>query len=123
MGGALYGGVLASRTKFLSYALAFEQRLKEAKQVRQGPGVLVYCGTGFAWDESQLEDFVDFYQIGAHRHDDLFSIMEQHYIQERGVVLLRNIDHFCYLKRPIELPQHTEFRSRVRGPRLGAPTG
>ena len=119
MGGALFGGLLASRSKFLNYAIAFEQRLQEAKQVQQGPGILVYCGTGFAWDLSQLEDFVDFYLDGTHRDDDLFSIMEQHSIQERAIVLLRNINHFAFLKRPIELPQHTDFQFGVRGPRFG----
>lgn len=47
MGGMIYGNIFASRSKFLQYSLAFEERLDEAQGVAAGPGVLVFCGTGF----------------------------------------------------------------------------
>ena len=122
-GGDIYSRLLSSRSKFLTNAIEFEERLKEAKEVRQGPGVLVYCCNGIAWDRCDLEDFADFYHHGAHRQDDLFSIMETHHIAENNITLQRNVDHFGFLKRPAESPPHTEFKSEVRGPRVFGPVG
>ncbi len=119
MGGAIYGNTFASRSKFLEYTLDFESRLQEAKSFQGGPGVLVFCGTGFAWRLSDLEDFADFYRLGNHRADDPFSIMEEHYMCENQIVLLRNIDCVAYFRRPIEMPLPTEFKASVRGPRFG----
>lgn len=121
MGGAIYGNMFASRAHFLEYARDFETRLGAAKAVKPGPGVLVFCGTGFAWHKSNLEDFADFYLAGTHRNDDAFARMEQHYIKEKKINLLRNIDHFAYLRRHIEVPQMEEFHFPIRGPRLIVP--
>jgi len=119
MGGALYGFKFASRSHFLDYTLSFETRLAAAKAQLQGPGILVFCGTGFAWHKSELEDFADFYHFRRHRQDDAFALMEQHDIEGRGREILRNVDHFAYLKRAVELPAITEFRCPVRGPMWG----
>jgi ribosomal protein L30 len=121
MGGAIYGNVFASRAHFLEYALEFETRLAAAKAIKEGPGILVFCGTGFAWHLSNLEDFADFYHSGVHRSDDAFAQMEQHHIEEKGLELLRNIDHFACLRRHIERPEMEEFRFPVRGPRIFLP--
>jgi large subunit ribosomal protein L30 len=121
MGGAIYGNVFASRAHFLDYTRDFEVRLAAAKAIKSGPGVLVFCGTGFAWHRSNLEDFADFYLTGAHRGDDAFALMEQHAIKEKKIKLLRNIDHFAWLRRHIEKPQKEEFHFPVRGPRLILP--
>ena len=83
MGGAIYGNVFASRAHFLDYTRDFETRLAAAKAIKPGPGVLVFCGTGFAWHKSNLEDFADFYLTGVHRGDDPFALMEQHAIKEK----------------------------------------
>jgi hypothetical protein len=109
MGGAIYGNLFASRAHFLDYAMDFEARLATAKEIKPGPGVLVFCGTGFAWHKSNLEDFADFYLSGVHRGDDPFALMEQHAIKEKKIHLMRNIDHFAYLRRHIEVPKMEEF--------------
>lgn len=53
MGGAIYGNVFASRAHFLDYSLEFENRLATAKADKNGPGCLIFCGTGFAWHLSK----------------------------------------------------------------------
>jgi hypothetical protein len=115
MGGQIYANLIASRSKFLAYALDFESRLQEAKGIVDGPGALVFCGTGFPWRLGDLEDFADFYRLGNHRQDDAFRIMEQHSMEQHGQVLLGNIDHICFLKRAVEQPLLSEFKFSVRG--------
>jgi ribosomal protein L30 len=60
MGGAIYENLFKSRSHFLDYTQDFETRLQAAQATKPGPGVLVFCGTGFAWHKSNLEDFADF---------------------------------------------------------------
>jgi ribosomal protein L30 len=119
MGGAVYGNTFASRSRFLAYTQDFEARLAAAKCIRQGPGILIFCGNEFAWHRSNLEDFADFYHTGRHRPDDPFALMEQHHLKENGVQLERNVDHFGFLKRHIEIPTMAEFYWPVRGPQFG----
>ena len=121
MGGAIYGNVFSSRGHFLDYTMEFETRLAAAKAIKNGPGCLIFCGTGFAWHLSNLEDFVDFYHTGNHRDDDPFGPMEKHSIERKGIKLARNIDHFAFLRRHIEIPSMEEFHYPVRGPRLFVP--
>jgi hypothetical protein len=121
MGGAIYGNVFASRAHFLDYALEFESRLATAKAVKNGPGCLIFCGTGFAWHLSNLEDFADFYHQGRHRGNDPFGPMETHSIEKKGIKLSRNIDHFAFLRRHVEAPAMEEFHYPVRGPRFFLP--
>jgi hypothetical protein len=123
MGGAIYGNVFTSRSRFLDYTLDFEVRLAAAKAIKPGPGVLVFCGNGFAWRLSDLEDFADFYRTGVHRADDPFALMEQHDIEKKGVQLLRNVDHFACLRRPIEQARAEKFTYPVRGPQFGMAPG
>jgi hypothetical protein len=117
--GAIYGNTFASRGHFLAYTQDFEARLAAAKRIRKGPGILIFCGNEFAWHRSNLEDFADFYHTGRHRADDPFALMEQHHLKENGVQLARNIDHFGFLKRHIEIPTMAEFYLPVRGPQFG----
>lgn len=121
MGGAIYANLFASRSKFLEYTRDFESRLATAKAIKQGPGVLIFCGNGFAWHKSNLEDFVDFYLDGVHRGDDPFRLMEEHYIGKNKIELLRNIDHFAFLRRHVESPRREEFHFPIRGPLLILP--
>jgi len=121
MGGAIYGNLFASRSHFLDYTRDFETRLAAAKAIKPGPGVLVFCGTGFAWHKSNLEDFADFYLDGVHRNDDAFALMEQHSMKQEKIELLRNIDHFAWLHRHIERPQKEKFHFPIRGPHFFLP--
>ena len=121
MGGAIYGNVFASRSHFLDYTMDFETRLAAAQAIKPGHGILIFCGTGFAWHKSNLEDFADFYLTGTHRGDDPFALMEQHHIKEKKIKLLRNIGHFAFLRRHIEKPEKEEFHFPIRGPRLILP--
>jgi hypothetical protein len=121
MGGALYGNVFSSRSHFLEYTLDFEARLAAAKAIRSGPGILVFCGNGFAWRLSDLEDFADFYHAGAHREDDPFALMEQHHMETHGLQILRNVDYFGCLRRHAEQADLERFTLPVRGPAFGAP--
>jgi hypothetical protein len=121
MGGAIYGNLFASRAKFLEYTLEFEKRVEAAKAIRPGPGVLIFCGDGFAWHKSNLEDFVDFYLEGVHRVDDPFGPMEKHHMEQRKIKPLGNIDHFAFLRRHVEIPCRKEIHFPIRGPRLVVP--
>ena len=121
MGGAIYGNLFASRAHFLEYTQEFEKRLAAAKAIKQGPGVLIFCGNGFAWHLSNLEDFVDFYLDGVHRADDAFALMEKHHIKNKKIKLLRNIDHFAFLRRHVERPKREKFHFPIRGPRFVIP--
>jgi len=58
-------------------------------------------------------------RAGRHSADDPFALMEQHYLKENGVQLERNIDHFGFLKRYIEIPTIAEFYLPVEGPQFG----
>jgi len=119
LGGMIYSNMFASRSNFLNYTLLFEERLEEARTAKPGPGIIVFCGSGFHWDVSELEDFADYYLLGKHRVDDPFSHMEQHEIKTKRLNLLWNVDHFAYLKRSIYLAEVTEVRFPVRGPLFG----
>jgi hypothetical protein len=119
MGGKLYGNTFASRSKFLDYTMAFEERLAEAKKLKDGPGILVFCGNGARWHRSNLEDFADFYHAKKHRQDDPFALMEKHEIEQRKLKLLRNVDHFACLRRPMEQASMQDIHYPVRGPSFG----
>lgn len=118
MGGAIYENFFKSRSHFLDYAQDFETRLRAAQAIKPGPGVLVFCGTGFAWHKSNLEDFADFYRTGQHRSDDAFGPMEDDSIKRKKIELQRNISDFAWLRRHIEVPRREEFHYPVRGPRF-----
>ncbi|WP_236840922.1 hypothetical protein [Bradyrhizobium sp. CCGE-LA001] len=120
MGGMIYSNEFKSRAHFLEYTLAFEERLAAAKGVRNGPGVLVFCGNGFAWRKSNLEDFADFYRTGRPRADDPFGPMQRDYVEKRKLNLLRNVDGFAFLDRPIESATKRAFHFPIKGPRFGA---
>jgi hypothetical protein len=113
LGAQLYGNSFSARAHFLDYALQFEA----ANVVRQGTGLLVFCGTGFAWHLSELEDFVDFYLTGTHRLDDPFGPMERHGLQAKKVELQRNVSAFGFVKRGIDRTTAEQCVMPVRGPR------
>lgn len=121
MGGEISGKFYASRAHFLDYTLEFENRLADAKAIREGHGILIFCGDGLDWNLTHLEDFADFYFTGAHRQDDSFALMEQHSIHKKKIKLRRNIDHFAFLRRSISRVNAMPLILPVRGSRFGAP--
>jgi hypothetical protein len=99
LGAEIYGNSFSARSKFMEYAREFETRLAAANEAQPGQGVLVFCGNGWAWRLSELEDFADFYRTGRHRPDDSFGRMEADEIQRNGIELIRNIGAFGFVKR------------------------
>lgn len=116
MGGMIYTNDFKSRAHFLDYTLEFEGRLAAAKTVRPGPGVLVFCGNGFEWRRTNLENFSDFYRKGVPRADDPFGPMQQKSIEEKKLKVLRNVDNFAFLERPTQMATKSAFYFPVRGP-------
>ncbi|MFY0311219.1 hypothetical protein ACFMBG_15115 [Leisingera sp. D0M16] len=119
MGGMIYANTFASRSKFLLYSLAFEERLEEAQSIREGPGILVFCGTGFQWNVTDLEDFADYYRFGTHRADDPFALMEQHEVENNNIKLRRNISDFSFAQRRSRSAKVQKMHFPVRGPQIG----
>jgi hypothetical protein len=119
MGAAIFGNSFSARSSFMAYTLETEAKLSAQVAARPGRGVLVFCGTGFAWHVSELEDFADFYSRGRHRVDDPFATMEQHAMRERGIKLARTLDGFAALHRHHDATEPSEWIYPVRGPRWG----
>ncbi|MEE9454449.1 MAG: hypothetical protein V3V13_08730 [Paracoccaceae bacterium] len=118
-GAMIYKNTFASRSKFLDYSLAFEERLEEAQELRSGRGVLVFCGTGFEWTEDNLEDFADYYRYKQHRADDPFALMEQNEVERNNVNIRRNISDFAFVKRFFSTAEVQQVHFPVRGPEIG----
>jgi hypothetical protein len=76
MGATIFGNAFTARASFMSYAVETEAKLAAHAAVRAGRAVLVFCGTGFEWDLSELEDFADAYAMSAGRKDGPFADME-----------------------------------------------
>jgi hypothetical protein len=119
MSGKLYGDTFTSRSRLLEYTMEFEKRLAAAKVLKPGPGLLIFCGNGMPWHRSNLEDFADFYHAGKHRQDDPFALMEKHHIDHARLAILRNVDNFGCIKRPMHQGSISEFVWPVRGPSFG----
>lgn len=119
MGGMIYANEFKSRAHFLEHTLAFEERLSAARAIKPGPGILVFCGGGFEWRKLNLENFADFYLIGKPRADDPFGKMQEDHIREKKISLKRNVDHFAFLERPVDVARKTALHYPVRGPALG----
>jgi hypothetical protein len=91
LGAEIFGNSFSARSSFMRYTREFEDKLAHAQQFRPGPGRLIFCGNGFDWHVSELEDFAEFYRTGRHRSDDPFGAMEDHHMKETGISLRRNI--------------------------------
>jgi hypothetical protein len=85
--------------------------------------VLVFCGDGFGWHISELEDFADFYRLGRHRIDGPFGEMEQHAIENGGMKLSRSLAGFAALVRPQDAVTPTAWIYPVTGPRWAGEHG
>ncbi|MBI3945595.1 MAG: hypothetical protein HY321_06740 [Armatimonadetes bacterium] len=85
----------------LEYTLELEGKIAEGMlDAPNNAFVLALCGCGWYWRQDDLEDFVHFYRSSAHREDDPFSVMERHYISEKGIALTGTVSQFAYLRRP-----------------------
>lgn len=113
LGAQISRNSFSARSKFMEYARAFESRLDEATEVERGRGLLVFCGTGYEWERSRLEDFADFYRTGRHRRDDLYAAMEA----QDCLPLRRNIKAFGLMKRSMVSIVEEEWIDDVRGPK------
>jgi len=99
LGATIAGNMIAARTKFLGYTIETEAKLAAHDAVEPGRGILVFAGSGFHWNRSELEDFCDFYATGTHRADDPWADMEAHDMQAKGTILVRNLEGFALLTR------------------------
>jgi len=103
MGATIFGNSFSARSSFMKYTIETEAKLNEHNKFRPGTAILVFCGTGFEWDISDLEDFAHFYRTGQHRFDDPFATMEHHSMKTKAE-LLRNLDGFGALICPHDAP-------------------
>jgi hypothetical protein len=116
MGATIFGNSFSARSSFLGYALETEDKLEAAHAVRPGRCVLVFCGNGFPWHVSELEDFADFYRTSLHRFDDPLAAMEQHHMTQHQLTLHRTIEAFAAMIRPDDSTEPTKWVYPVRGP-------
>jgi hypothetical protein len=118
MGGEIWHGWVAGRGRMLEYTLEIEQKIRESglRGRIDTIFVLVFCGTGFDWHESQLEDFADFYRNRRYRQDDSFAKMEAHFIVEKKLVLERTVTCFAYLERKKTAILPSVMHWNIRGP-------
>jgi hypothetical protein len=118
MGGETWHGWVTGRGRMLEYTLELEQKIREGGLIGRSDSavILVLCGTGSRWHESQLEDFADFYRSGRHRSDDGFAKMEAHFMEERKIVLERTVTSIAYMERKTTDILPRIMRWKVRGP-------
>ena len=102
MGGEIWHSFFAARGRMLEYTLELEKKIDESKLGFEGNiFLLALCGAGGNWHVDQLEDFIHYYRSGQHRYDDDFSLMERHYIKQKGISFTRRIAKFVYLERSL----------------------
>ena len=106
MGGEMWHQMFAVRARMLEYTLELETKIRECGLTGQENTLflLAFCGAGFHWHVSQLEDFVQFYRNGRHRSDDPFAKVESYFMEEENVTLDRTVMRFaCMRRRQFEL--------------------
>lgn len=117
-GGEIWHEWFASRSRMLEYALELEQKISDAGLVNSHThSVLVLCGEGFVWHQSQLEDFVSFYFRGLHRADDPFALAEQKYMVEQNLSFARTVSRFACMKRRQGEVRQSRLNWNVQPPR------
>ena len=100
LGGEIWHGWFAARSRMLEYSLELEEKIGEAGLAAENvTTVLALCGDGFRWHHDQLEDFVTFYFTGAYRGDDPFSQAEHKYMTDKKISVTRTISRFAYFQR------------------------
>lgn len=106
MGGEIWHQMFAARARMLEYTLELEAKIRGCGLTEQENTLflLAFCGAGFHWHVSQLEDFVQFYRNGRHRSDDPFVNVEMNFMEEENVTLDRTVMRFaCMRRRQFEL--------------------
>ena len=116
MGATIFNNSFSARSSFLTYAIETEAKLKGHNAVEPGRAVLVFCGTGFAWHLSELEDFADSYRTGQHRFDDPFAKMEQRAMRSGGDQPSHTLDGFAAMMRKHDGIDPVKWVYPVRGP-------
>jgi hypothetical protein len=116
MGATIFGNSFSARASFLKYTVETETKFTLHNAVRPGRCVLVFCGTGFSWHKSELEDFADFYARGQHAADDPFAAMERHSMEKKKIQLTRKLDGFAVVFRGRLSNERFKWIFPVRGP-------
>lgn len=118
MGGEIWHGWFAGRARMLEYTLELEEKIRDSdlKRRKDTVFILAFCGTGFHWHESHLEDFADFYRSGRYRSDDSFAEMEAHFMKEQKLCLERTVTAFACMHRKRTAVLPTSMHWNVRGP-------
>ncbi len=99
------------------YTKELEKKIEYITDPGQYIFKMVFCGDGFKWNKSHLEDFADFYRTGKNRSDDNFSIMEIYHLNNLNITLSKMIEGFDYLKRGKASIFYT-FEPNVHGPAI-----
>jgi hypothetical protein len=115
-GGEYWHQWTAARSKMREHTLSLEAKIKKM-QITDATTVMLFCGNGFQLRLDLLEDFSDCYKMGRYRHDDIFSAMEEHYMESKQVTFSRTIDHIAYVQRSEFSTTIDKFVSSVQGPR------
>lgn len=101
LGGEMWHSMFAARGRMLEYTLELEGKIEEAKLGGNNTRfVMAFCGEGFYWHRSELEDFVSFYFRGSHRADDPFSQAELKYMAGKNLRFNRTVTSFACVSRP-----------------------
>jgi hypothetical protein len=118
LGGELWHNAFAARSRMLEYALELEQKIADCElHGSRTFFVLLLCGEGFYWHESELEDFVAFYFTGTHRSDDPFARAETRFVAEKNIRLTMTISRFACMRRPQGDIQQRRLNWNVQPPR------
>lgn len=114
LGGEFWHKMFAARSKMLEYSLELENKIPQDKCF--DGAFMVFCSNGFDWHLDELEDFADSYNYKKYREDDFFKNIEQHYINDKEILMKRNISGFCYFEREHFESSEMQFVFNVKGP-------
>jgi hypothetical protein len=117
LGGEMWHSMFAARGRMLEYALELEAKIAEAMLSAANTRiVMMFCGDGFYWHRSELEDFVSFYCSGWHRADDPFSNAELKYMAQKALAFDRTFTSFACMSRPQGIIRQRPIRWNVQPP-------
>jgi hypothetical protein len=117
LGGEMWHSMFAARGRMLEYTLELEAKIAEAKLSAANTRiVMMFCGEGFHWHRSELEDFVSFYCSGRHRADDPFSNAELKYMAQNTLAFDRTINSFACMSRPQGIIRQRQIQWNVKPP-------
>lgn len=118
LGGELWHSMFAARGRMLEYTLELEAKIAEAKPNEDDTRfVMLFCGEGFHWHRSELEEFVSCYFRGRHRADDPFSQAELKYMADKSLRFSRTVTSFACMSRPQGMIRQRPIYWNVQPPR------